>query len=230
GGPPARRAKRAATSRVWAHAPRAPAGGTPAVPEAPAGGPPALPECDCAGFDGAVGQRMPSGADARWWTVFALLFLLGAGLRLYHLGHRSLSTDEANVFWMARGTFGEIVLQNAIGNSAPPLYALALNPLAEAHASEAALRSLSCAAAIAGLVALAALARAYSGPTGALFALFIAAIAPSQVFYAQFLREYSLAFLVAALLLLAFTHFQRHPTGWNWGALTLLVVLSIFVQ
>jgi hypothetical protein len=173
---------------------------------------------------------MPSDAVARWWIVFALLFLLGAGLRVYHLGYRSLSTDEANVFWMARGSFDEIVLQNAIGNSAPPLYALALNPLAEAHASEGALRSLSCAAAIAALGALPALAFAYSGPTGALFALFLVALAPSQVFYAQFLREYSLAFLIAALLILAFTRFQRAPTWWNWSALGLLVLLGVFAQ
>ena len=158
---------------------------------------------------------MPStAATPRQRAILALLLLLGAALRLYNLGHRSLSTDEANVFWMARGTASEIVLHNAAGNSAPPLYALALNPLAEMHASEAVLRSLSCAAGVAALAALYVLARDYSGPVGALFAVFVAAIAPAQVFYAQFLREYSLAFLCAALLLLAFTRFQR-SAGWR---------------
>jgi hypothetical protein len=164
----------------------------------------------------------------RW--LFAALLLVGAGLRLSHLGDRSLSTDEANVFWMARGTIDEIILHNAAGNSAPPLYALALNPLAEAHASEAALRSLSCAAGIAALAALYLLAREYNGPTGALFAVFVAALAPSQVFYSQFLREYSLAVLCAALLLLAFTRFQRRPSWRNWVALTALGVLGIDLQ
>lgn len=162
--------------------------------------------------------------------LLVALLVLGAGLRLYHLGYRSLSTDEANVFWMARGTTSEIVLHNAAGNSVPALYALALNPLAEANASEAVLRSLSCAAGIAALVVLYALAREYSGPTGGRFAVFVAALAPSQVFYSQFLREYSLAFLCAALLLLAFTHFQRRPSWWTWGALTIAAVLGVFVQ
>src|SRR5262245_54200897 len=167
---------------------------------------------------------------ARGSLAFTLLLVIGSALRLYHLGYRSLSTDEANVFWMARGTSTEIIRQNAIGNSAPPFYALALNPLAEAHASEAALRSLSCAAGIAALVALSVLAGQYCGPTGALFAMFLAALAPSQVFYSQFLREYSLAFLCAALLLIAFTRFQRRPTWATWATLTATAVLSIFVQ
>ena len=173
---------------------------------------------------------MPSDAVARWRIIFGLLFVLGAGLRVYHLGYRSLSTDEANVFWMARGSTDEIVLQNAIGNSAPPLYALALNPLAEAHASEGALRSLSCAAAIAALAALPALATRTAARPVPCLPLFLVALAPSQVFYAQFLREYSLAFLIAALLILAFTRFQRAPTWWNWSALGLLVLLGVFTQ
>lgn len=177
---------------------------------------------------------MPSSAArpsaARRRVLVAGLLLMGAGMRLYHLDYRSLSTDEANVFWIARGPVAEIIHQNAIGNSAPPLYALALNPLAEAHASEAALRSLSCAAGIAALLALYLLAREYTGPTGALFALFLAAIAPSQVFYSQFLREYSLAFLCAALLLFAFTRFQRRPTWANWSALTASAVIGILLQ
>lgn len=177
---------------------------------------------------------MPA-ADTRASTprqriILAVLLLLGAGLRLYNLGNRSLSTDEANVFWMARGTPSEIVLHNAAGNSAPPLYALALNPFAEAHASEALLRSLSCAAGIAALAALYVLAREYSGALGALLAVFVAAVSPSQVFYSQFLREYSLAFLCATLLLLAFTRFQRRATWSTWIALTVLSMLSLFVQ
>lgn len=177
---------------------------------------------------------MPA-ADTRASTrrqriILAMLLLLGAGLRLYNLGHRSLSTDEANLFWMARGTTGEIIRHNAAGNSAPPLYALALNPFAEAHASEAVLRSLSYAAGVAALAVLYVLARDHSGPLGALFAVFVAAVSPSQVFYSQFLREYSLAFLCATLLLLAFTRFQRHATWPTWMALTVLGVLSLFVQ
>jgi len=168
---------------------------------------------------------------ARWQSwLFVALLLAGAGLRLYHLGYRSLSTDEANVFWMARGSVDEIILHNAAGNSAPPLYALALNPLAEAHASEAALRSLSCAAGIAALAALYLLTSEYSGSAGALFAVFVAALAPSQVFYSQFLREYSLSVLCAALLLWAFTRFQRRPSWRSWAALTAIGVLAIAVQ
>lgn len=97
-------------------------------------------------------------------VVLAGILLIGAGLRLFHLGYRSLTTDEANVFWMARGSADEIVRHNAAGNSAPPLYAVALSA-ADAHASEAALRSLSC---VAGIGAIYALAYAYAGAAGAL--------------------------------------------------------------
>jgi hypothetical protein len=158
------------------------------------------------------------------------LLLLGAGARIFNLGYRSLATDEANLFWLARGTTGEILHSNSIGNSAPPLYALAMSPLAEAHAPESALRALSCAAGIAALLALFVLALDYAGPVGGVFAVFAAAFAPSQVFYSQFLREYSLAFLCAALLLLAFSRFQRRPTWRNATALTVMIVLGIFMQ
>lgn len=162
--------------------------------------------------------------------VLVALLLLGAALRIFHLGYRSLSTDEANVYWMARGSSAEIIRQNAAGNSAPPLYALALSPLAERGASEAVLRAPSCAASIAALPVVYLLARQYMPVSGALFALLLAAIAPAQVFYAQFLREYSLAFFSAAGVLLAFGRFQRRVTWWTWSALTAAIVLAIFVQ
>jgi uncharacterized membrane protein len=80
------------------------------------------------------------------------------------------------------------------------------------------------------LAALYVLAREYRGPAGAPFAVFVAAVAPSLVFYALFLREYSLAFLCATLLLLAFTRFQRRPTWPRSIALAALAALSMFVQ
>lgn len=181
--------------------------------------------------------RSLSAAGDRTRLLLAAIVLLGAALRIVHLGYRSLDTDEANVYWMARGSLAEVLPHNAAGNSAPPLYALALNPAANRGASEAVLRGLSCAAGILALPVLFALVVQHTTAGGALFATFLVAVAPAQVFYSQYLREYSLAFLCAALLLLTFERFQRAATEWSErpvrrsaAAFALVLALSIAVQ
>jgi hypothetical protein len=178
------------------------------------------------------GGRRSVAAVASPWTllVLAALLALGGGLRIYHLGYRSLATDEANLYWMSRGSAAEIVRQNAAGNSAPPLYAFAVNLVSRLGTAEAALRSLSCAAGIAALAVLYALARRYTSAAGACFAVLLAAVAPAQVFYSQFLREYSLALLCAGVLLLAYDAVQRRPSARTWLAYSAAAAIGMLVQ
>jgi uncharacterized membrane protein len=163
------------------------------------------------------------------WILLGLV-VAGAALRLHHLGYKSLWVDEANLYWIARGTLSQVMRSNAGGNSAPPLFAVAIAAISRLGESEAALRALSCAAGIAALPAIHALARQLLPPAAALFATLLATLSPGQVVYSQQVREYSLAVLLAALLLAAFVRFLRLPSLGHACLFGALAVLGIFVQ
>jgi 4-amino-4-deoxy-L-arabinose transferase-like glycosyltransferase len=156
--------------------------------------------------------------------------VLGAALRLYHLGFKSLWFDEAALFWMANGSWGDILRANAQSNSAPPLFALLLGLVVRVGTSEVALRGLSCAAGIAAIPAMYLLAKRFVPARAAGLAALVVAIAPQQIRYSQQVREYSLAFLVAVLLLLAFDRFRERASAGRAAALAAVGAVGIFTQ
>lgn len=162
--------------------------------------------------------------------LVASITVAGALLRLYHLGHRSLWFDEALLYWFSRGSFADVVAQHTQGHSAPPLYGLLVNLVSRVDDSEAVLRSASCLAGIASVPVAYLLARQLlSTPTAFAVALLVA-LAPVQVQYAQQLREYSLASLLAFALLWWFLRFLAAP-GWRQAAaFTLVGAAAVFTQ
>src|SRR5579862_6147360 len=100
----------------------------------------------------------------RWPILAAMGFiiLLGACLRLYHLGFKSLWLDEAVLYWISRGDWASIIAQNASQNSAPLTFALLLHAVSCWWGeSESALRLISCVAGIASIPALYFLGRQF---------------------------------------------------------------------
>lgn len=161
---------------------------------------------------------------------------VGAALRLFHLGFKSLWYDEAVLYWIAQpagGSWSDVLAQNAAQNSAPPLFALLLAGLVRhAPATEAVLRAVACAAGIAAIPAMYRLAREFVSVPAAATAALLVAVAPTQLLYAQQVREYGPAFLLAILLLHAYVRYTRRPPpSWRAGTgLALLLVVGVFTQ
>ena len=172
----------------------------------------------------------PARATVTDLCMLAALTLGGAALRAWHLGAASLWYDEALTWQMVQGGWREIIALNATSNSAPPLFALLLGAVTGPAASEAVLRVPSLIAGVASIPLMYLLAREFLVPRYALLAALLTALAPTQIGYAQQVREYSLAFLAAAALLLCYSRFIRSPGRSNALLLAVAAGLGIGIQ
>lgn len=163
-----------------------------------------------------------------FWVV-ASLSCAGAALRVVHLGARSLWLDEAVTYWIANGSLAEILQENA-QHSGGLLFVLALRIIVEFSSSEQALRGLACAAGIAAIPAVYVLCRLFVSSRWAYLAPILVAVAPTQVHYSQEVREYSMAFLVAVLILIAFVRVLRENKLAAHASLAVLIMVSVLLQ
>lgn len=193
----------------------------------------ALPAASSAGDRPSLGARLYGAlgwAQERPVVIVGFITLLGAALRIYHLGFKSLWHDEAVLYAIAHGSFAHTLEANAALNSAPPLYALVVNVISRMGGSEAALRSFSCAAGIAAVPAVYCLAHRFMPRGSAYVCALLAAVCAEQIRYSQELREYSLTFLLAALLMTFFHRILREPSRRCWVLLTLTGTLAMLTQ
>jgi uncharacterized membrane protein len=170
--------------------------------------------------------------DFRYRT-FAILIgivLLGACLRFYHLGYRSLWFDEAVIYWNIQGSLLDVINQNAIRNSAPPLYPVLLHFASKLGDSEMVLRMPAFLAGVAAVPAMYLLASQFLSPNVALLCSLLTAVASPQIRYSQQAREYSITFLLAILMLLAFVRFLDEPRWRTSLIVAVLFILGIFTQ
>ena len=131
----------------------------------------------------------------RWLWV---IVVLGAAVRLFGLGERSLSYDECQQFWASQGN---ALVANREITLDPPGFAVLLHLHALAGRGETWLRLLPCLIGIAAIPAVHLLARRATGELAtARAAAFFFALAPYPIRYAQSLRVYSLTLLFGALL------------------------------
>ena len=157
--------------------------------------------------------------------------LAGALLRLYHLGFKALWFDEAMIYWIVKGrTFSEIIPLNAAYNSAPPLFTVLTALVVQLSETEFALRFIPWLAGVASIPVVYFLARQFTGKIPAYVSAGLVALAPTQVRYSQELREYSLAFLLAALMILFFTRYLRENKIKDLIPMTVLMVIAVFTQ
>jgi len=152
----------------------------------------------------------------------AILLCLGVILRWWNLGERPLWLDEARLYWIVQGDFASIIVNNYLNNSAPPLFAFLLALVTRINESESALRIISFFASVAVIPAIYVLARRFVTYPAALFCAFLVTIAPTQIQYAQQVREYALTFLLAVLTLLLFDRYLETNT---WRHLLLLMLI-----
>lgn len=160
-----------------------------------------------------------------------VLTLIGALIRLYHLGFKALWFDEAMIYWIVKDrTFSEIIHLNAAYNSAPPLFSILIGLVVNLGETEFILRFIPWLAGVASIPAVYFLARQFSGKIPAYVSAGLVALAPTQVRYSQELREYSLAFLLATLILLFFSRFFQDHKSKDLVLMTGLMVIAVFIQ
>ena len=170
----------------------------------------------------------------RWrpkpWVVVLSITVFGAGLRLYHLGYKSLWLDEARIYWISQGDFRHIILKNATQNSAPPTFPVIVNLMSKIGDSEALLRLFSCLVGIAAIPSIYYFSRRLVSRNAAYFSAFIVALVPSQVMYSQELREYSFTFLLTCFILHTFYSYLQKPNWRHLFLFTCVGVICVFVQ
>jgi uncharacterized membrane protein len=163
--------------------------------------------------------------------IIAIITLIGVVLRLYHLGFKPFWYDEAVLYWISKsGNLNHIIAQNALRNSAPPLFAILLSLFMKIGDSESRLRLLPFLGGVASIPAIYFLSRQFFGRVPAYISSLLIAIAPTQIQYSQQLREYSLTFFIATIILIFFCMLLQHPTKKNLALMTAAMVIGIFLQ
>lgn len=146
------------------------------------------------------------------WFWVSLVTLLGAVLRLYHLGYKSLWLDEAVIYLNSLGGVQEILEKNAIHNSAPPAFTFLIHGMIWIGKEEFWLRLPSCLAGILCIPIAYGVFRRYAGRWSSISGCLLLAVAPAQIRYSQEVREYSLVVLLTLVMvfwIIQYLHSRR---------------------
>ena len=158
------------------------------------------------------------------------LAVIGGAIRAYDIGAKSLWYDEAVVYWISRTDLSSLVAANAQLNSAPPLYVLLVHFASRIGTSEGVIRSVSWLAGALAIPLIYFLGRRYVSRRAAFASAMVVAVTPVYVEYSQQLREYSLAFLLSALMLLAYGKFKEKGSWIHLGFLATTFCVGVLLQ
>ncbi len=164
-------------------------------------------------------------------TAVAALTILGAGLRLYRLGHQSLWNDEIVTYISAVGTPWRVVTQRVENSNIPPLYYLVANAslsLGTPSGIETALRLPSVLVGALTIPLLFLVVRPWLGTRVALAAAACLTISPFHVWYSQEARPYALLLALALIAMACMQRAVRHPGSWRWKAATAIALAATF--
>jgi uncharacterized membrane protein len=152
------------------------------------------------------------------WCATVFIVATAAWVRLYNLGGPSLWRDEAFSWWIAK--LPHQVFLEGLGaiEVHPPAYFVGLRlAITLFGQTEPALRGLSAAADMAAVVLAMILGRQVAGTAGQLSAGWFWAFHPMTIWYAREARPYSLAALLACLLLVLYQRLRNQPSRANWS-------------
>jgi hypothetical protein len=159
--------------------------------------------------------------------IAAFLLTTATGLRIYHVGGRSLWSDEAIVATISRGTlydkafvphpsrgtFAEVLDQTRTWGSYPVFYPCMLYLVEKVGGGPIAVRAPSVLASILAVLVMLAMGRVGVSRGAALFSAAILAVSTAQIRYAQEAREYSLSILFASVMIFCFLQWIRARSG-----------------
>ncbi len=154
------------------------------------------------------------------WIVTGIV-ILGAALRLIHLGARSFRTDEGIIAQLAK-LDGPGVLRASLQNSTPALFNVQLHYLYKILGdSQFALSLLPLLYGVLTIYLLYHFASRYFSPLVGMISALLLAVAPYGVFISQELRPYSLMTFMTLASAYAFLRFLE-TKSWKYWILALL--------
>jgi mannosyltransferase len=167
-------------------------------------------------------------ASARSTVIVVLV--AAAMVRFWHLGARSLWTDEGSTWTAASSALPDLIRLCAVKDASPPLFYLLTSLALRLGDSEAHLRAVSAIASV-GLVWLTyRLARLWLDRRDALLAAGLAALNPFQLVFAQEARTYTLVALWTVLALYLYARAALFERPRAWWPLTFAVALGLWTQ
>lgn len=168
-----------------------------------------------------------------YWLLGAILALAGA-LRLIGLEGRGIQYDDAFSIFLSRQSL-ENIISGTASDTMPPLYYLLLHFwIGLGGEGLGWLRLLSVILNLGSLVFLFLLVQAVSDTSAGLWALFLAAISPLQVYHAQDLRMYALLALAQVGYGWFFVRILKQSNGsvhWvNWVGLAACAIVAMYAH
>lgn len=155
------------------------------------------------------------------------ILLLAVAVRMTDLNGPSLFVDEFSEITLAKTSPGEIIWAN---DSAPPLFPLALKTWLAVFQTDASARWFSVACGVASILCVYGIgARLVNNATG-LAAAFVLALMPMHVYYSQFVRCYSLMFLLVALDLWLLLRAADLNRARDWAAFAFVGILGAYTH
>lgn len=175
-------------------------------------------------------ESAPALSRIQPWQALAAIVAVGAILRFLRLEHQSFWYDEAVSARFTTYPVLDVLLgrERDLGN--PPLHYALLNLWSRLLGpSDAALRSLSAVASVAGIPLLYSVARRLTDTRVALVAAALLAISPPHVYFAQETRTYALATTLAMFSLDSLLRAEEDPRSpWPWVAYAASVFLCAY--
>ena len=144
--------------------------------------------------------------------LFWGILLLGLALRIYQIGAKSFWFDESASIWISQRPLAGVLPELVRSEENPPLYYLLLHFWMAWGRSETVLRALSALFSVLTLPVMYLIGIRLGGRALGLLAMFILAVAPMHVHYAQDARDYALLTLNASLALLCMVILLEDPT------------------
>lgn len=163
------------------------------------------------------------------WPIVAVL-VLATIVRLWHLGARSLWTDEGSTWTAAMLRFGDLLRRCVERDASPPLYYLLTAIPLRMEQDETHLRLVSALASLVMVWLGYRLARLAAGRGEATFAALLVALSPLQVMYAQEARTYALVACGMTASLLLFARAVLHGRRRAWLPYVLVTTLALYTQ
>lgn len=162
----------------------------------------------------------------KWWTLGGIL-LLAFAIRAVDLNGQSFFIDEFSEVSLAKHTASDII---NTADSSPPLFPLVLKYWLAFWGTDDAARWLSVVCGVASVACVWAIGRRLvDNPTG-LAAAFVTALLPMHVYYSQFVRNYSLLFLLVACGLWLLLRAIASDRWRDWAAFVAVAILGAYTH
>ena len=161
-------------------------------------------------------DRISADSEAREKLYLALIIIIAAGARIFHLGHFGMWFDEAFSWHLTNLPISRIIEIEKLDNTPPFYHILLYFWLKTGASSDAAVRLPSAIFGIVSVFITYKLGRLLFNPGTALFAALIGALSFCQVQYSQENRMYSLQILLGLISTYYFIRGLRGGGIWHW--------------